>query len=225
MLPWISWGSTFFSWSVSDTFSRSRRSQSEPAPAQTQPLPGGSVHPETLIAILEQTADPRRAADWDCCGVQIAGTRNPIRRLAVSLDPLESTIRTALDWNADFILTHHPLTLAPRLPDRQDWYRQILKTVLGSDVWLYAAHTSLDVQTRGPVSWLARSLELEDVKPVLDTTPVSYGADLSNLKVVPENIETLSSSQGLKLIQDPQGRSGLCFEQAQRDSEIGRAHV
>ena len=176
------------------------------------------MHPETLIAILEQTADPRRAADWDCCGVQIAGTRNPIRRLAVSLDPLESTIRTALDWNADFILTHHPLTLAPRLPGRQDWYRQILKTVLGSDVWLYAAHTSLDVQTRGPASWLARSLELEDVKPVLDTTPVSYWADLSNLKDVPDNMEALSSSQGLRLIQDSQGRNGLCFDQTQRAS-------
>jgi len=178
-------------------------------------LPGGSVHPEALIATLENTADPSRAADWDLSGLQIAGTRNPVRRLAVSLDPHATTIKKALDWGADFILTHHPLTLSPRLPNRSDSFRQVLKEVLKAEAWLYAAHTSLDVQTRGPVSWLARNLGLEGITPILDTTPTTYWADVSELAEEAQGIESLCSEQGILFHQPPRGRIGPVFEERQ----------
>jgi dinuclear metal center YbgI/SA1388 family protein len=174
------------------------------------------VHPETLIATLENTADPGRAAEWDLSGLQIAGTRNPVRRLAVSLDPHATTIKEALDWGADFILTHHPLTLSPRLPDRNDSFRQILKEVLKAEAWLYAAHTSLDVATTGPVSWLARHLGLEEIKPILETTPETFWADVSELADEVESNQALSSERGIRVLHSPGGRTGLVFEKAQR---------
>jgi dinuclear metal center YbgI/SA1388 family protein len=115
-----------------------------------------------LIAAVERTADPRRAASWDRSGVQIAGTLAACDRLAVALDPLPDTIEAALGWGAQCILTHHPLTLSPRLPDRVDDYHRVLAAVLGRGAWLYAAHTSLDVVTDGPAGWLADALELSD---------------------------------------------------------------
>lgn len=171
------------------------------------------MHPESLIAFLEQTADLSLAAEWDLSGIQVAGTRTPIRRLAVALDPLETTICSALDWEADFILTHHPLTLTPKLPNKTDSYRQVLKTLLAGDIWLYAAHTSLDVQTSGPVSWLARSLGLEGIKPILNTAPAWYWADLSLLKGSLDNLEPHCQDRGLRLVRDIQDREGLLCAQ------------
>lgn len=119
-----------------------------------------------LISLIEHIANPGHAADWDQSGTQIGGTKNEINKLAVSLDPTPETISQALDWNADFILTHHPLGLAPRLPSKNDTYTTVLRQVLSSGSWLYAAHTSLDTQTRGPVSWLAAALDLGAVRPI-----------------------------------------------------------
>lgn len=118
------------------------------------------MHVRELIAHIERLADPRLAASWDKSGVQIAGTATDCRRLAVTLDPLPHLVEQALDWGATCILTHHPLTLSPRLPDRLDDYHRVLGLVLGRGAWLYAAHTSLDVRTDGPAGWLADALDL-----------------------------------------------------------------
>ena len=115
-----------------------------------------------LISTIERTADPRLAASWDRSGLQIAGTLEDCRRLAVALDPSPAFVAAALDWGAEYLLTHHPLSLSPRLPDRLDDYHQVLRLVLGRGAWLYAAHTSLDVVTEGPAGWLADALGLKD---------------------------------------------------------------
>jgi dinuclear metal center YbgI/SA1388 family protein len=115
-----------------------------------------------LIAAIERLADPGRAASWDRSGVQIAGTLDECRRLAVTLDPLPGLVEQALGWGAECLLVHHPLTLTPRLPDRLDDYHRVLGLVLGRGAWLYAAHTSLDVRVDGPAGWLADALNLRD---------------------------------------------------------------
>ena len=124
------------------------------------------MQPESLISAIESVADPGLAEDWDRSGVQVAATRRAVRRLAVALDPTPSTIARAIEWEADFILTHHPVSLNPSLPCRLDDYHAVLRLVLSRDIWLYSAHTSLDVQTHGPVSWLARSMRLSDIAPI-----------------------------------------------------------
>jgi len=113
-----------------------------------------------LIRSIERTADPELAADWDRSGLQIAGTIAHCDRLAVALDPLPDIVEQALSWGAEVILTHHPLLLAPRLPDHVDDYHHVLRLVLGRGAWLYAAHTSLDAAIDGPAGWLAEALGL-----------------------------------------------------------------
>lgn len=124
-----------------------------------------------LLKYIETIAPLKYAEDWDQSGIQIAGTKKEIKRLALGLDPCLATIHQALQWDADFILTHHPLTLAPQLPKSKNDYRTILQTILQSGSWLYSAHTSLDVQTNGPVSWMARALHMEQWSPVAPVEP------------------------------------------------------
>lgn len=124
---------------------------------------------EELIAVIEGIAPPEHAASWDRCGVQVAARRRDVRKVAVTLDPAARCVDRAIQWGADFVLTHHPLALKPDLPDQVDAHHHVLSSLLSHDVWLYAAHTSLDVQPSGPVRWLAGKLGLNDVS-VLEPT-------------------------------------------------------
>ncbi|MFO7876380.1 MAG: Nif3-like dinuclear metal center hexameric protein [Desulfovermiculus sp.] len=121
---------------------------------------------QELIQCIEQSADPALAAEWDQSGMQVAGTKDQIHRLALTLDPRPEFIRQAVDWDADFILTHHPLTLSPRLPRQRDDVHSVYSLLFQSGAALYAAHTSLDVQAQGPAGWLARSLSCFPIRPV-----------------------------------------------------------
>lgn len=115
-----------------------------------------------LIAGIERIARPANAASWDRSGLQVAATRSEVTCLAVCLDPTPASVRRALDAGADFILSHHPLSLQPDLPRRLDDYREVLCQLLTADVPLYAAHTTLDVASTGPAAWLADELGLGD---------------------------------------------------------------
>lgn len=118
---------------------------------------------DELIAELEVLVPPQWAASWDRSGVQVAASREVAHKVAVGLDPVPAMIAPALAWGADFLLVHHPVALKPELPARHDDYNRVLGALFRHDAWLYAAHTSLDVQPGGPVRWLARELDLENI--------------------------------------------------------------
>lgn len=127
------------------------------------------MHPNSLISLIESDAPPSLAASWDRCGVQVAACGDVIRTVCVALDPTPETVARAVDMKADFLLCHHPLTLAPRLPDTVDDYHRVLSLALGHDMWIYSAHTSLDANPAGPVNWLGRFLGLEAMQ-ILEVT-------------------------------------------------------
>lgn len=137
----------------------------------------GIMRTTDLIARIQSAAPLTAQADWDVSGIQIASGKTDVRNLAVTLDPLATTVSKALDWGADFILTHHPLCLPPRLPDRLDEYHDILRLTLSGGAWLYAAHTSLDTNPKGPAAWLAGDLGLRDFR-VLDPLPEQTPGDI-----------------------------------------------
>lgn len=127
---------------------------------------------DELVKKIEETAPLRNAAAWDKSGLQVASTKSEIQTLAVCLDPTPASVTKALAVGADCILSHHPLTLSPSLPSRLDDYHHVLRLLLGRDVALYAAHTSLDTNPAGPVGWLADELHLSETH-VLE--PLSEG--------------------------------------------------
>jgi dinuclear metal center YbgI/SA1388 family protein len=127
------------------------------------------MHPSTLINHIESAAPLHLAAPWDKCGVQVASAASEIRTLCMALDPSVETVRRAVDQKADFLLCHHPLTLSPKLPSRLDDFHRVLSLSLGHGMWMYSAHTSLDANPEGPVNWLGRALELQDMR-ILEVT-------------------------------------------------------
>ncbi len=104
---------------------------------------------QEVIAVVESIAPPHRAAAWDRCGVQVASRREDIDCVAVCLDPTPASVRCAVEQGAQLIISHHPLLLQGRLPDKLDAYHEVLRTLFVHDAALYAAHTSLDVSITG----------------------------------------------------------------------------
>lgn len=159
-----------------------------------------------LIDIIESFAPPEFALKWDKCGIQVAGNKQEIKSIALALDPDEQTIQKAINLQVDFLLTHHPLALKPRLPDSPDSFHRIIKKLLTADTILYSAHTSLDMNPRGPATWLAQKLKLINIE-LLDPLFIRKAVKLSfqqPLSVSPEALpcrdiilRTEQNSQGL----------------------------
>lgn len=132
-----------------------------------------------VLAILEELAPTALAAPWDNSGMQIAAGRKEIRHIAVSLDPSPESVRKALDIEADFIFTHHPILLSPKyLNNLEDNYYKVASLLLKNDIPLYSAHTCLDSM---PVAfWFIEELEKEFAavkKNILEPTGVIDGKE------------------------------------------------
>lgn len=126
-------------------------------------LYGEPMKVSNLIDIIEKTAPLELAATWDKSGVQVAAFRPEVQHVAVMLDPILPNIAKAQKMGADFILAHHPLSMEPLYPDALGNYHSILSILFKADIHLYSAHTSLDANLFGPVSWLAKALQLQGV--------------------------------------------------------------
>lgn len=127
---------------------------------------GHSVYSEDIVNAIEKIADPCWQADWDKSGLQVASTRREATCLGIFLDATPESIKNALADGADFLLSHHPLALTPGLPNCLDNWHEALRLLLGANVPLYAAHTSLDVNLNGPAGWLGRALNLRNGTPL-----------------------------------------------------------
>ncbi|SDN21420.1 dinuclear metal center protein, YbgI/SA1388 family [Desulfonauticus submarinus] len=119
-----------------------------------------------LIDIIEKYAPLNFAASWDKSGLLVLGEKEDIQKVAISLEPSLSAVNKALDWGANFLLTHHPLALHPEFPNKKNEYFYVLKKVLSSGMFLYSAHTSLDANSKGPVSWFAKELGLQNLRVI-----------------------------------------------------------
>ncbi|MDD4950963.1 MAG: Nif3-like dinuclear metal center hexameric protein [Desulfovibrionaceae bacterium] len=119
-----------------------------------------------LKSLLNSLAPLEYACAWDNCGVQVAGRKTKVRKIAVCLEPAPEALARCLDWGAEFIVSHHPLYLAPKAPNKNGPYLEALGLLLPAGAWLYAAHTCLDCRPDGPAQWLGRELGLIDCAPL-----------------------------------------------------------
>ncbi|MGL4722538.1 MAG: Nif3-like dinuclear metal center hexameric protein [Desulfovibrionaceae bacterium] len=127
------------------------------------------MYVQDLIEFIETIAYPRAACEWDSSGVQIYSSKKNIETIAVMLDPTPQLVSKAVKMGADFILTHHPLLLEPQFLNSPSAFFDVTQMLLTSSTWLYAAHTSLDVNPNGPAGFLARELNADYVSIISPT--------------------------------------------------------
>lgn len=127
-------------------------------------------------------ADLRRAAEalwpahtaepWDRVGLVTGRDDRPLRRVLLAVDAVRATVEEALDWEADVLLTHHPLLLRGVHTIAEDTAKgALLAALLRGDCALLAAHTNADAPEGGVSDVLATRIGL------IDAVPLEPGAD------------------------------------------------
>ena len=120
-----------------------------------------------VVALVHRWYPPETADDWDAVGLAAGDPGADVRRILLAVDPALPTAREAAEWNADLLLTHHPLFLrgvhgvAETSPKGRT-----LATLTRARCGLLTAHTNADHGSPGVSDALARALGLRDVRPV-----------------------------------------------------------
>ncbi|MCX7970561.1 MAG: Nif3-like dinuclear metal center hexameric protein [Negativicutes bacterium] len=121
-----------------------------------------------VIKHLESWARPELAENWDNAGLQVGDRNQAVNRIVLALDVETDVIDRAIAAGADFVITHHPLTMSAVSRFTTDsWLGRTIARLCRHGVSLYALHTNLDKVAGGVGEILADRLGLTDLKILL----------------------------------------------------------
>jgi dinuclear metal center YbgI/SA1388 family protein len=118
-----------------------------------------------VISFLETLAPPSLQESYDNAGL-ITGDRNAeCRGILVSLDATEEVIREAIAKDCNLVVAHHPIIFKglKRLTGSNYVERAIIRAIRG-EVAIYAIHTNLDNMLAGVSGYMAKKLELQNIR-------------------------------------------------------------
>lgn len=121
-----------------------------------------------VVAALERLYPPELAESWDAVGLVCGDPDAPVRRVLFAVDPVAAVVDEALDWQADLVVTHHPLFLRPvhGVPATTPKGRLAHRLITGRAA-LFTAHTNADRAAPGVNDALASALGLEETHPLV----------------------------------------------------------
>lgn len=128
------------------------------------------------LADLRRVAESFWPADtaehWDRVGLVTGRDDAPLRRVLLAVDAVRATVSEALAFEADALLTHHPLLLRGVHTVAEDTAKgALLAELIRGGCALLAAHTNADAPEGGVSDVLAARLGL------VDALPIEAGAD------------------------------------------------
>ncbi len=117
--------------------------------------------PEEIYGVLDSRFPFDSAYDWDNSGWQVVGTK-PVVRCLAALDPGVAAVQKAIEWDAQLLLTHHPLYM-PHISVINPISRSgtITKILLNAEIGLLSSHSCADRHIDGISGALADALGLE----------------------------------------------------------------
>ncbi|MEO5744447.1 MAG: Nif3-like dinuclear metal center hexameric protein [Terracoccus sp.] len=120
-----------------------------------------------VVSALDDLYPPTSAASWDRVGLVAGDLDRPVRRVLFAVDPTLAVIDEAAAWEADLLVTHHPLLLHGIHSVATTSAKGAAVTRLVENrVALFVAHTNADVAQPGVSSILADALGLADQRPL-----------------------------------------------------------
>jgi dinuclear metal center YbgI/SA1388 family protein len=124
-----------------------------------------------VVHLLERRYPPSTAESWDAVGLVTGDPDQPVRRVLFAVDPVAAVVDEAVAWEADLVVTHHPLLLRPVHSIAATTFKgALLHRLVRSGVGLFTAHTNADAAAGGVADALAGVLGLVGTVP-LDAAP------------------------------------------------------
>jgi dinuclear metal center YbgI/SA1388 family protein len=120
-----------------------------------------------ILNYIETLAPRELKMDWDNVGLNCGSRNAPVRKIMVALDPFEHVCNEAVAWQADLLVTHHPLIFRPlpMITDDAAITRGLME-LIRHNIGHICAHTNLDCAPGGVNDALAAVLGLENVQPL-----------------------------------------------------------
>ncbi len=122
----------------------------------------------SVVDLVHGWYPPATADSWDRVGLVHGDLDQPVRRILLAVDPAPLVAQEAADWDADLLLTHHPLYLkGVHGFTSQTPKGRTSMTLAGAGCALLAAHTNADQAEGGVSEAMALALGLRDARPIL----------------------------------------------------------
>lgn len=99
-----------------------------------------------IISLIEKDYPPGYALEWDNVGLLVGSDEKVVKRIYIAVDATDEVIETAVNRNADMLITHHPLIFGGmKRITNQDFLGKRILTLIRNDISYYAMHTNYDV--------------------------------------------------------------------------------
>lgn len=119
---------------------------------------------------LEEKYPLCKAESWDNSGLQVGRKNKTVKKVLLALDATDEVLEEAVNWHADLLLTHHPLTLSGiRQVQEETLTGHKIFTLIRNDICHYAMHTNYDVAEMGEVAGSMMKLQHAEVLEVTGT--------------------------------------------------------
>ncbi len=103
-----------------------------------------------ILELIEEIAPHELSEPWDNPGLQVGAPRQQIKTIYFALDPTFNSIQKAIKYDADLIITHHPLIFRSISRLSPDTYPgNVIKEALGHNISIVSIHTNLDAAPGG----------------------------------------------------------------------------
>lgn len=120
-----------------------------------------------IIKVLEQVAPLSWQEGYDNAGLIVGNKEQEISGVLICLDVFPFTVQEAIENNCNLIISHHPFIFRgiKKLAYNSD-IDNILSLSYKNDISIYASHTNMDVCSSGVNYMLAKTLKLENIRPL-----------------------------------------------------------
>ena len=119
------------------------------------------------LRLLDSSYPPGTAESWDAVGLVAGDPQQPVRRVLFAVDPVQQVVAEALDWDADLLVTHHPLLLRPVHSVAATTFKgALVHRLVRGGCALHVAHTNADSARGGVAEALAEAVGLTDLEPL-----------------------------------------------------------
>lgn len=169
-----------------------------------------------VVCVLEEHFPPSLASEWDAVGLTVGDLDAPVRRVLFALDPVDVVVDEASAWDADLLVTHHPLLLRPVHSVATTTSKgAIVHRLIRNGIALFSAHTNADHARNGVSDVLAARLGLQDCRalepidaadPMVGTGRVGTLPEPVTLEQFAEHVATVlpATAHGVRVAGDPQ---------------------
>ena len=119
-----------------------------------------------ILKYIESIAPMYMAEEWDKVGLNCGRRDREVKKILVAMDPFPHVCREAVEFDADLLVTHHPLVWENGFITDATTQGQCILELLEHGIAHIGAHTNWDCAPGGVNDTLAAILGLKDIQVI-----------------------------------------------------------